>query len=166
MPQKKKMGFLILVFLFVAVPIAEISLLLNVGGAIGGFNTILFVIFTAVLGAYLVRQQGFATLVKLQEEANAGRVPALQMAEGVALLFAGAVLLTPGFITDAIGFTLLVPFLRRTIIALLVAGYRKRRGSAFNHANGTDRSAHQSDTQSSAGPTIIEGEYRDPNEDK
>ena len=112
------MPFIILVFLFVMVPIAEISLLIKVGGAIGGFNTILFVILTAVLGAYLVRQQGFATITKLQQETQAGRIPALQIAEGVALLFAGAVLLTPGFITDAIGFTLLIPFTRRIVIAL------------------------------------------------
>jgi len=64
------MPFIILVFLFIMVPVAEISLLIKVGGAIGGFNTILFVILTAVLGAYLVRQQGFATITKLQEETN------------------------------------------------------------------------------------------------
>ena len=76
----------------------------------------MFVIFTAVLGAYLVRQQGFATLNKVQQETNAGRVPAMPMAEGLALLFAGAVLLTPGFMTDALGFALLVPPIRQAFI--------------------------------------------------
>jgi len=110
------MPFFLLVFLFIAVPIAEISLLIRVGGAIGTLNTIAFVIFTAVLGAYLVRQQGFATINKLQGEMNAGRVPAMQIAEGVMLLFAGAVLMTPGFITDALGFALLVPQIRQALI--------------------------------------------------
>ena len=111
------MPFFILVFLFIAVPVAEISLLIKVGGAIGPLNTIGFVILTAVIGAYLVRQQGFATIDKLQQETNAGRVPAMQIAEGVALLFAGAVLMTPGFITDALGFAILVPPVRQAFIA-------------------------------------------------
>jgi len=111
------MPFFLLLFLFVMVPIAEISLLIRVGGSIGTFNTIVFVIFTAVLGAYLVRQQGFATLNKLQGEMNAGRMPAMQIAEGVALLFAGAVLMTPGFMTDAVGFAILVPAIRQTFIS-------------------------------------------------
>jgi len=111
------MPFFLLVFLFIAVPVAEISVLIRIGSAIGPFNTIAFVIFTAVLGAYLVRQQGFATLSKLQQETSAGRVPAMQIAEGVALLFAGAVLMTPGFITDAIGFALLIPPIRQALIA-------------------------------------------------
>jgi len=114
-------------------------------------------ILTAILGAYLVRQQGFATLQKLQQETSAGRIPALQIAEGVALLLAGAVLLTPGFITDAIGFALLIPFTRRAIIALIAARYSANGGSSFiftQHSN----NASQSQPNSS---TIIEGEYTD-----
>ena len=156
------MGFLILVFLFVAVPVAEISLLIKVGGVIGGLNTILFVIFTAVLGAYLVRQQGFTILQKLQQETNAGRLPALQIAEGAALLFAGAVLLTPGFITDAIGFTLLIPFSRRAIIALIASRYSARGGTGFSY---TEHMKSGAEAQSNSS-TIIEGEYTDPNEPK
>jgi len=118
------MPFAILVALFIGVPILEISLLLKVSSAIGGFKTILFVIFTAVLGAHLVRQQGVATFSKFQQEANAGRIPAQQMLEGIALLFAGAVLLTPGFFTDAIGFSLLIPPVRQAIIAYLIRSGR------------------------------------------
>lgn len=111
------MPFLFIIFLFIGIPIIEISVLIRVSTVIGGFNTIAFVIFTAVLGAYLVKQQGLATLAKLQEEANAGRVPAQQIVEGVALLVAGAVLLTPGFVTDVFGFALLIPKLRLAIIS-------------------------------------------------
>lgn len=150
------MPFLVFIFLFVMVTVAEISLLIRVGGSIGPLNTILFVIFTAALGAYLVRQQGFATLSKLQEESNAGRLPAMQIAEGVALLFAGAVLLTPGFITDALGFSLLVPQIRQTLIGWLIK-------------KGVSGSAHFGYTQGTSNPPgphirpdVIEGEYSEP----
>ncbi len=149
------MPFLILVALFIGVPILEISLLIKVSAAIGGVKTILFVIFTAVLGAYLVKQQGIATLTKFQAEANAGRIPAQQMLEGIALLFAGAVLLTPGFFTDAIGFALLVPPVRQAIIATLI-----RRGTIVAHTAGasTQSNCPPHQHQNSAG-TVIEGEY-------
>ena len=155
------MPFIILVFLFVMVPIAEISLLIKVGGAIGGFNTILFVILTAVLGAYLVRQQGFATITKLQQETQAGRIPALQIAEGVALLFAGAVLLTPGFITDAIGFTLLIPFTRRIVIALLASKFtQSQTGFTYStHSQGPQQTKNDNSN-------VIEGEYTDSADNK
>ena len=143
------------------VPIAEISLLIKVGGAIGGFNTILFVILTAVLGAYLVRQQGFATITKLQQETQAGRIPALQIAEGVALLFAGAVLLTPGFITDAIGFTLLIPFTRRIVIALLASKFTQNQtGFTYStHSQGPQQTKNDNSN-------VIEGEYTDSADNK
>jgi len=78
-----------------------------------------------------VRQQGFATLNKVQQETNAGRVPAMPMAEGLALLFAGAVLLTPGFMTDAIGFALLVPPVRQSFIRWAAKGFFKGRVQTY-----------------------------------
>jgi len=146
------MPFYILLFLFIVVPVAEISLLINVGKAIGGLYTILFVIFTAILGAYLVKAQGVATLNNLQQEMNAGRVPAMQIAEGVALLFAGAVLLTPGFITDAVGFSLLIPPIRQTLIKwVMKQGIIKTQTAGF-----------QTSKQSTKDSNVIEGEYREP----
>lgn len=147
------MPFLILVFLFIAVPVAEITVLIRVGGAIGLFNTIAFVIFTAVLGAYLVRQQGFATLAKLQQETNAGRVPAMQIAEGVALLFAGAVLMTPGFITDAIGFAILIPPVRQALIAWAAKNFIKGNGGAVYGSSNSSVNPHVEQAD------VIEGEY-------
>ena len=154
------MPFLILLILFVVVPIAEISVLIKVGSSIGSLNTILFVFATAILGAFLVRQQGFATLSKLQHEAASGRMPAMQLAEGVALLFAGAVLLTPGFITDAIGFALLTPPIRRGIISWFGRqGFAKMQGSfRAGAASGSPFSASRSSSQDSH---IIEGEVVD-----
>lgn len=146
------MPFFILLFLFIFVPIAEISLLINVGKAIGGINTIIFVIFTAVLGAYLVKAQGTSTLNALQNEMNAGQIPAMKIAEGVALLFAGAVLLTPGFITDAIGFSLLMPVVRQALIKwVMTKGIIKTQTA-------TGFSKPQ---QNNSDSNVIEGEYRD-----
>ncbi len=110
------MTFLVLLTLFIVMPIAEIAVLISVGGEIGLGSTILLVIATAVLGAWLVRSQGFQTMQKLRSEIEQGRMPAMELAEGFAILVAGALLLTPGFITDAIGFVCLTPPLRRTVI--------------------------------------------------
>lgn len=147
------MRFFLLVFLFIAIPIAELSVLIRVGSSIGPLNTIIFVIFTAVLGAYLVRQQGFATLTKLQEETNAGRVPAMQIAEGVALLFAGAVLMTPGFITDALGFAILIPPIRQAFIAWAAKNVFKGPMTAAYTASSSPTSPHVAQGE------VIEGEY-------
>jgi len=152
------MPLILIVFLFIGIPIIEISVLIRVTGAIGGFNTIAFVIFTAVLGAYLVRQQGVATIAKLQEEANAGRVPAQQIVEGVALLVAGAVLLTPGFVTDAFGFALLIPQLRVAIINWAV------KKTVKGPVNYTYSSPEYPDTKRSNG-SVIEGEYTSPTDE-
>lgn len=152
------MPFLVLVALFIAVPIIEISLFLKVGGAIGVPSTILFVIFTAVLGAYLVRQQGFATLNKVQQETNAGRVPAMPMAEGLALLFAGAVLLTPGFMTDALGFALLVPPIRQAFIRWAADKLLKGRVHTQYGQSSSVRQAYRANQPNDG---VIEGEVVD-----
>lgn len=149
------MAFPILLLAFIFVPVIEIALLIKIGTAIGVGTTILVVIFTAILGAYLVRQQGFATLTAVQQEMNAGRVPAMQMAEGIALLFAGAVLLTPGFVTDAIGFALLTPPLRRAAIAWFAQQGMFRVHTAHTESRPQDINNPPDRDQSS----VIEGEY-------
>ncbi len=103
-----------IVFLFfLVVPFVEIYLLLQLGGIVGVFPTVGLVVFTAVLGAWLLRQQGFATLQRFQTSLAQGAIPAYEMIEGPILLVGGALLLTPGFFTDAIGFACLIPFTRR-----------------------------------------------------
>lgn len=110
------MGFLLFI-LFLGIPLAEIALFVVIGEQIGILATIAIVILTAIAGAALVRQQGFSTLQRARRDVEENRIPAGAMAEGLAILVAGAMLLTPGFLTDAIGFTLLIPPLRRTIIS-------------------------------------------------
>ncbi len=101
-----------LFFLFVAVPIIEIALFIQVGDLIGLFPTLLIVIATAALGTWLVRGQGLATLSTLRNQVNNFQNPTQQLAHGAMILFAGALLLTPGFFTDGFGFLLLVPRFR------------------------------------------------------
>jgi UPF0716 protein FxsA len=101
----------------------------------------------------LERRQGYATLAKLQQETNAGRVPAMQIAEGVALLFAGAVLMTPGFITDAIGFAILIPPVRQALIAWAAKNLIKGRASAVYGSSNSSVNPHVEQGD------VIEGEY-------
>jgi UPF0716 protein FxsA len=105
-----------LFLLFFTVPLAEIYVLLKVGSFIGVLPTVGAVVLTAVIGAALVRVQGFSTLAQIRGSLNRGEVPAVALVEGAFLLLAGALLLTPGFITDAIGFACLCPPLRRYLI--------------------------------------------------
>ena len=153
------MPFFVLVFLFIGIPVIEISVLIRVGSMVGGFNTIAFVIFTAVLGAYLVKQQGLATIAKLQEEANAGRVPAQQIVEGVALLVAGAVLMTPGFVTDAFGFALLIPQVRLAIFSWVL------KKGVNGSVNQTYSGSNPPRAEQSHG-SVIEGEYTSSSDER
>jgi UPF0716 protein FxsA len=98
-----------LAVIFVVVPIIEVLLLLEVGDRIGTVNTILVIILTGILGAYLMRLQGFAVLRRIQEDMSRGIPPAERVVEGALILGGGILLLTPGFFTDAIGFLLLIP---------------------------------------------------------
>ena len=106
----------LLFLLFIVVPLAEIYLLLEVGGIIGAVPTIGLVVLTAAAGAALVRAQGFSTIRQVRRSMEAGEVPAVAIVEGIFLLVAGALLLTPGFLTDAVGFGCLIPPLRRGLI--------------------------------------------------
>ncbi|MDJ0957872.1 MAG: FxsA family protein [Arenicellales bacterium] len=140
--------FPFLLLLFFLVPLIEIYLLIEIGGVIGVGWTIFFVVFTAVLGAFLVRAQGFSTINRIRTQMNQGQLPAMELIEGLFLLIAGALLLTPGFFTDAIGFVCLTPPLRRSIIRYILS-------------KGVIRGPNQTDTSPrSQSRRTIEGEYR------
>lgn len=109
-----------LLFLFLAVPLLEIYLLIKVGSFFGAFVTVFLVVATAVTGAWLIRLQGLATWQRVQNSMQRGELPAIEMLEGLILLVSGALLLTPGFFTDIIGFICLVPAFRRRIALYLV----------------------------------------------
>ena len=109
--------------LFLAVPLLEIYLLIEVGSVIGAIPTVLMVVFTAVLGTMLLQAQGISTLRRVQEATARGEVPAVEMLEGFFLIIGGILLLIPGFFTDIIGFLCLIAPLRR---ALIKAWLRRR----------------------------------------
>jgi len=104
-----------LIALFIGLPIVELALLFELHGAVGFVPTVLIVLLTGIAGAALVRRQGVAILLRIQQEMAQGHVPAPQMIDGVMILVAGALLVTPGLITDVSGFLLLVPFVREQI---------------------------------------------------
>lgn len=149
--------FQILLIAFLTVPILEIYLLFQVGGIIGAGWTILIVIGTAILGASLLRQQGLATWMRLNQSMAQGQLPPTILLEGVFLLLSGAFLLTPGFFTDTIGFLFLMPPVRK-----MLAAYLLRRGmfmaTSSMHSTYTSQSPHESQPQQN---NVIEGEYEE-----
>jgi len=108
--------FPLLLIAFFMIPLIEIFALINVGQVIGAWWTIAAVVGTAVLGAFLIRAQGISTLSRAQSQMAEGKLPAVEMFEGLFLFIAGALLMTPGFVTDAIGFICLIPPFRRMLI--------------------------------------------------
>lgn len=128
--------FAFLLAAFIAVPLIEIALFIEVGGAIGTFATIAIVIFTAVLGAWMLRAQGLATARRAQMRFQNGEIPIDQAFDGMFLVFAGALLLTPGFLTDALGFALFVPQVRAWLRGRLVRW--AQRSGGFTVVYGAD----------------------------
>jgi UPF0716 protein FxsA len=140
-----------LLLAFILVPLIEIALFIQIGDVIGLWWTLATVVVTAIAGASLVRRQGADILARLQASMETLRDPTTPLAEGAMVLFSGALLLTPGFFTDFIGFALLVPGVRHAIIRQ-VGQRMAARGAGF-HAHGAGR---PSDFGAQQGP------YRDP----
>jgi UPF0716 protein FxsA len=120
--------FVRLLFLFTLVPLLELLLLVKLGEVIGFWATVALVVATGALGALLTRIQGLRVLRQVQAELREGRVPAERLLDGLLILIAGAVLLTPGLITDALGFFLLVPPGRRAVRKAVSAAAARRFG--------------------------------------
>ena len=119
------MGFK-LFLLLVIIPIVELAILIKVGSIIGTLNTIIVVILTAVIGAYMVRLEGLGVLSRIQQNMVQGVFPAEELINGVMILIAGALLLTPGFFTDIIGFLMVFP-VSRNVIKRFVKRYIEKR---------------------------------------
>jgi UPF0716 protein FxsA len=109
------MFFTKLLILFVIVPVTELYILIEVGKKIGSLTTIGIIILTGVIGAYLVKGQGFMILKKIQNDLNEGIMPGDSLIQGAIILVGGIFLLTPGFVTDSIGFIFLIPVSRRVV---------------------------------------------------
>lgn len=111
--------------LFIIVPAVELGLLIQVGMVLGTWPTLGLIVFTGIVGASLARLQGLSVLSRAQEQMSRGELPAGSLADGVMILVAGALLMTPGILTDAFGFSLLVPALRNRIKTVVLAHFRK-----------------------------------------
>lgn len=144
------MGLLILITM-IAVPIVEIVIFIEAGEALGLWKTIGFVFLTAVAGAALLRHQGLTTLARVRESMDRGRLPVAELFDGLCQLIAGALLLTPGFITDGIGLLLFVPPFRWVLRGLMTCQL-KIRGNL---------QAKQQNPLKKSDVTIIEGEYQE-----
>lgn len=145
------MAFVIL-FALITVPILEIAVFIQVGGILGLATTLAVVVLTAVIGTALLRIQGLAALTRVQASLQQGHLPMADVFDGLCLLVAGALLLTPGFITDAVGFLLFVPTLRG-LLRRGLGRYLAAKGKI--HLSSTSRWDDATDS------TVLDGEFVD-----
>ena len=130
-----------LLFIILGIPLIEIFIMIKIGGIIGAFNTLLFILFTAVTGVYFAKLEGLNELKSAVTKTLRNEVPFYELVSGAALMFAALLLIIPGFLTDIIGVLLIIPFTRKFIIKLIAK--RQKKNSNF-----------------------IDGEYEDINDDK
>ena len=104
-----------LLLLFIAIPVIELFLLIEIGQRVGTLTTVGIIIATGLVGASLARQQGMSTLARLRADLAASRLPAEPIVDGVLILVAAAVLITPGLLTDVAGFLCLIPAFRQLV---------------------------------------------------
>jgi UPF0716 protein FxsA len=141
----------LLLVVLVAVPIAEVWLLIQVGQAIGLLPTVLILVGEAVLGGWLMRREGSRAWAALNGALSSGRMPTGELADAALVLVGGVLLMLPGFVTDVIGFVFLLPFTRpvaRRLLAAVVARRLQRAGAVTRFGPGTG--------------TVIEGETVEP----
>ena len=165
--------------LFIVIPLTEIYLFIKIGGQIGALTTVLIVLATAFIGVNLLRFQGLSTLQRAQHNMAQGQMPAMEMMEGLVLAVGGALLITPGFLTDVLGFLCLIPGSRRALIRYLMARVSMQMQAGFGQQSWT-RHGRTGSPENGAGPgpgvgepsghapgkasahhgNTIEGEYR------
>lgn len=148
---------------FLAVPLIEIGLFIQVGGAIGLWPTLAIVVLTAILGTWLVRTQGLMAIGNLQQSFSNLQDPTEHLAHGAMILISGALLLTPGFFTDAIGFALLMPPVRVGVINYM----RKRISVQSFTMGGQSEEQHTRRPHPGFGQSdVVEGEFHEVNPTK
>jgi UPF0716 protein FxsA len=118
--------FLKIFSVFLIVPLIELYLLIKIGGMIGALNTVLIILITASLGAYLAKSQGFRVLRQIQETTSQGRMPGDELLHGFFILVGSFALITPGLLTDAIGFSMLIPQTREIYVRTAKEIVRKK----------------------------------------
>lgn len=145
---------LLLLSLFIAMPLVEIGVFIEVGSAIGLWPTLGAIVLTAIVGSALIRHQGLAIFGQARESFAAGQLPVREIFEGICLLLAGAFLLTPGFVTDGLGALLLIPPFRDLIRTIVLTHFLDRRRVWMN--GGAPQESASKDGEK---PVTIEGKY-------
>jgi len=135
----------IALILFIIVPLLEMIVLIEVGSIIGAIPTVFLVVLTATVGIWLLKLEGMQTWARVQQKLAQGAIPETELLEGVMLIVGGALLLTPGFVTDSVGFICLLPGLRRPIARWMI------RQAVFRSFNASSKTTSQT--------KIIEGEF-------
>jgi len=120
-----------LFLVFIVVPVVEMLVLIEVGSVLGSLTTVVLVFLTALIGVAMLRRQGLSTFVRFNEKLNSGELPAEELVSGVFLVLAGAFLLTPGFVTDTLGFLFLVPPIRHALAQRVIKRGLLKSFSAF-----------------------------------
>ena len=118
----------VLIALFVLLPLAELYVIIQVGQAFGALNTIALLILISAAGAWLVKREGMSVWRRFQNQVGAGSVPAKEIADGVMILFAGALLMSPGFLTDLLAIALLLPPVRAVLRGSVMRAAARRAG--------------------------------------
>lgn len=158
-----------LLLIFILIPIIEIGVFIQVGDILGLGATLAVVFITAIIGVNLLKQQGIRAWQDIQTTTAQGKMPAIEMASAAQLLFAGGLLLTPGFVTDAIGFALMIPAVRYVIAKRLMnrwgahmtantfdASYGEQSQSHFQHKTSEKPKHERSDKG-----RVVEGEFEE-----
>jgi len=144
--------FFYLFIIFIILPIIEISIFIQIGSFLGTFNTVLLIFLTAALGIYFVRQQGLSAFQKITYELQNQQIPMQGMFDGLVILIAGILLITPGFLTDVLGFLCLMPMTRYYLLNIIKNVLSKRYRNMHNK--------QKKDVQKT-----IDGEYIEINEE-
>jgi UPF0716 protein FxsA len=148
---------LLLILLFIVVPIAELAILIQVGQAIGVWWTIALLVADAILGSLLARSQGRATWRRFNLAIQSGRPPAREVLDGVLVISGGALLLTPGFISDILGLFLLLPPTRAVVRAILVRRFASRMVASMSGPRPSPRGRQSYDVEGTATESPVPG---------
>lgn len=154
-----------LFILFVIIPIVEITILIQVGQAIGAWYTVGLVLLSAFIGVNMLRYQSLATLGRAQERLSRNEVPGQEMVEGIVLAVGGALLVTPGFVTDVMGFSCLIPPVRKAVVRLLLSRFTVIAASGAVHGSFQQPGRGSGEPPRRNGD-VIEGEVIDRDENK
>ena len=149
----------VLLLLFIIIPLVEMVLLFEVASVVGGLTTVCLVVLTAIIGIQVLKRQGLSTLLRAQKRLLSGELPAQEIVEGMLLAAAGALLLTPGFITDTMGFIFLTGPLRRPVARrIILSGAVNSMGSSWTSGGFRFRAGKRSSTYHQH-RNVYEGEY-------